>query len=109
LLNVLVICIVTLTPHILKGVLAAFIVLTAVASAISPARALRAANREERRSPPILQRIIFAFALTLCLLVCGITLAAGHGGGLFWLPAAFVIAIVVASVNSWVLLVEVLR
>ncbi|MFZ0191373.1 MAG: hypothetical protein WAL72_31020 [Streptosporangiaceae bacterium] len=36
-------------------------------------------------------------------------LAAGHGGGLFWLPAAFVIAIVVASANSWVLLVEVLR
>jgi hypothetical protein len=72
-LNILVICIVTLTPHILKGVLAAFISLTAVASAISPVR------------------------------------AAGHGGGLFWLPAAFVIAIVVASVNSWVLLVEVLR
>ena len=39
----------------------------------------------------------------------GITLAAGHGGGLFRLPAAFVIAIVAASVNSWVLLVEVLR
>jgi hypothetical protein len=45
----------------------------------------------------------------ICLLVCGSTLAAGHGGGLFWLPAAIVIAIVVASVNSWVLLVEVLR
>jgi hypothetical protein len=108
-LNILVICIVTLTPHILKGVLAAFILLTAVASAISPVRALRAASREERRSPTMLQRIVFAGALTLCLLVCGITLAAGHGGGLFWLPAAFVIAIVVASVNSWVLLVEVLR
>ena len=87
-LNILVICIVTLTPHILKGVLAAFILLTAVASAISPVR---------------------AGALTLCLLVCGITPAAGHGGGLFWLLGAFVIAIAVASVNSWVLLVEVLR
>jgi hypothetical protein len=87
-LNILVICIVTLTPHILKGVLAAFTLLTAVASAISPVR---------------------AGALTLCLLVCGITPAAGHGGGLFWLPGAFVIAIAVASVNSWVLLVEVLR
>lgn len=103
------ICIVALTPHILKGVLAAFILLTAVASAISPVRAPQAASREERRSPTMLQRIVFAFALALCLLVCGITLAAGHGGGLFWLPAAFVIAIVVASVNSWVLLVEVLR
>ena len=108
-LNILVICIVTLTPHIFKGVLAAFILLTAAASAISPVRALRAASREERRSPTMLQRIVFAFALTLCLLVCGITLAAGHGGGLFWLPATFVIAIVVASVNSWVLPVELLR
>ena len=107
LINVLVICIVALTPHILKGVLAAFILLTAVASAISPVRALQAASREERRSPTMLQRIVLALAL--CLLVCGITLAAGYGGGLFWLPAAFVIAIVVASVNSWVLLVEVLR
>ena len=75
-LNILVICIVTLTPHISKGVLAAFILLTAAASAISPVRALRAASREERRSPTMLQRIVFAFALALCLLVCGITLAA---------------------------------
>ena len=51
----------------------------------------------------------FAFAFTVCLLVCGITLAAAHGGGLFWLPAAFVIAIAVTATNSWVLLVEVLR
>jgi len=109
LLIVLVICIVALTPHILTGVLAALILLTAAASAISPVRALRSANREERRSPTLLQRIGFAFSLTLCLLVCGVTLAVGHGGGLLWLPAAFVIAIVVASVNSWVLLVEVLR
>jgi len=109
LLNVLVICIVALTPHIVRGVLAVFIVLMAAVSTISPVRALRSADRAERRSPTLLQRVSFAFALTVCLLVGGITLAAGHGGGLFWLPAAFVIAIAVASVNSWVLLVEVLR
>jgi hypothetical protein len=57
----------------------------------------------------MLQRVVFAFAFTACLLVCGITLAAGHGGGLFWLPAAFVIAIAVTATNSWGLLVEVLR
>jgi len=88
---------------------AVFIVLMAAVSTISPVRALRSADRAERRSPTLLQRVSFAFALTVCLLVGGITLAAGHGGGLFWLPAAFVIAIAVASVNSWVLLVEVLR
>lgn len=109
LLSVLVICIVALTPHIVRGVLAAFIVLIAAVSTISPVRAVRLASRQERRSPTLLQRLIFAFALTCCLLAGGITLAAGHGGGLFWLPAAFVLAVMVASVNSWVLLVEVLR
>jgi hypothetical protein len=38
-----------------------------------------------------------------------VTLAAGHGGGLDWLAAAFVLAIAVAAVNAWVLLVEILR
>jgi hypothetical protein len=37
------------------------------------------------------------------------THAAGHGGGLDWLPAAFVLAILVAAINAWVLLVEILR
>lgn len=37
------------------------------------------------------------------------TLAAAAGGGLFWLPAAFVLAVFVAAVNAWVILVEVLR
>jgi hypothetical protein len=109
LLSVLVVCIVALTPHIVRGVLAAVIVVIAAGSAVSPVRAVRSANRAERHSPTLLQRLIFALVLTCCLLACGITLAAGHGGGLFWLPAAFAVAIMVASVNAWVLLVEVLR
>jgi hypothetical protein len=47
--------------------------------------------------------------LTIVLAVTGSTLAAGAGGGLLWLPAAFVLAVFVAAVNAWVLLVEVLR
>jgi hypothetical protein len=54
-------------------------------------------------------RLATAAALTLTLLAGGVTLAAGHGGGLFWLPAAIVAAVTVAAVNAWVLLVEVLR
>jgi hypothetical protein len=108
-LLVLAICVVALTPHIVRGLLAAVILAAAAGSVISPVRALRVADREERRSPTMLQRFAFAVAFTVCLLACGITLAAGHGGGLFWLPAAFVIAIGVTAINSWVLLVEVLR
>jgi hypothetical protein len=47
--------------------------------------------------------------MTFTLLAGGVTLAARHGGGLDWLPAAFVIGIAIAAVNAWVLLVEILR
>jgi hypothetical protein len=39
----------------------------------------------------------------------GTTLLIRTGGGLHWLPFAFVLAIVVAATNAWILLVEVLR
>ena len=57
----------------------------------------------------MLLRLLTAIALTLTLLGTGVTLALGEGGGLFWLPIAFVLAITVAAINAWVLLVEVLR
>ena len=39
----------------------------------------------------------------------GVTLATESGGGLLWVPVAFVVAIAVAAINAWVLLVEVLH
>jgi uncharacterized membrane protein len=109
LLSLLVICIVALTPHIYTWVLAAFVLLTAVVSAVSPAIALYAYSREEWRMLVVLGRLVLACPFTLCLLLCGITLAIGHGGGLYWLPVAYVVGVVMASVNAWVLLVEVQR
>jgi hypothetical protein len=74
-----------------------------------------AASEEIRRaegvpgpSPGIIYQDTAA-GLTVTLLLAGVTLATGHGGGLYWLPAAFVLAIVIAAINAWVLLVEVLR
>ena len=58
---------------------------------------------------PLLLRLVTAAGLTVTLLLSGVTLATGHGGGLYWLPVAFVLAIVIAAINAWVLLVEVLR
>jgi hypothetical protein len=54
-------------------------------------------------------RLVTATSLTLTLLAAGATLAAGHGGGLDWLPASFVLAVAVAAINAWILLVEILR
>jgi hypothetical protein len=109
LLNVLVISIVALTPTIGDGVLASFILVVAAESAISPVRALRVGRARGALPGSTVVRIVMAGAMTLSLVAAGVTLAAGHGGGLFWLPAAFVLAVAIAAVNAWVLLVEVLR
>lgn len=52
-----------------------------------------------------------AFGLGAAALVAvgGITLAAEAGGGLYWLPAAVLVAYVGALTNAWILLVEILR
>jgi hypothetical protein len=109
LLTVLAICIVALTPGIGRGVLAAFILFTAAGSMVSPVKATHASRGRGRPGVPLLLRLGTASALTLALLASGVTLAVGHGGGLLWLPAAFVVAITVAAINAWVLLVEVVR
>ncbi len=109
LVNVLVLSIVGLTPTIPRGVFAAFILVVAAESAISPVRALNAGRSQSSVRGAALLRLVMAFALTAILVLAGVTLAAGHGGGLFWLPAAFVLVVFVAAVNAWVLLVEVLR
>lgn len=109
LLIVLVISIIALTPGIASGILAAFVLINAVGSATSPSRVLYVSRGRGPLGTAMLLRLSAAIALTLTLLAAGITLAAGSGGGLYWLPAAFVLAITVAAVNAWVILVEVLR
>ena len=109
LLDVLVISLVALTPTIDPGVLAGFILLTAISSAISPTRAAMAARNQGSLTTRTAWRIGLAIAVTSTLVAAGITLAAGHGGGLDWLPIAFVLSITVAAINAWVLLVEILR
>jgi modulator of FtsH protease len=43
------------------------------------------------------------------LILAGLTLLVEAGGGLYWLVAGVVFAIVAAVANAWVLLVEILR
>jgi hypothetical protein len=44
-----------------------------------------------------------------CLAVAGGTLAVQDGGGLYWLIPSVLAAIIFGLVNTWVLLVEILR
>jgi hypothetical protein len=109
LLLVLGICIVGLTPEIELWVLGGFVLVAAAGSAVSPVRMLvaeHAANSHQKGGPA---RLAMAIVFFLVLLISGVSIIVQAGGGLYWLPAAFVIAITVAAINAWVLLVEVLR
>ena len=46
---------------------------------------------------------------TLMPVIGGVSLIAGAGGGLYWVVAGIVGAILGSSVNAWVLMVEILR
>jgi hypothetical protein len=46
---------------------------------------------------------------TVPLVVGGASVLAGSGGGLYWIAAGIVLALVGAICNAWVLLVEILR
>ena len=119
LLLVLVISLAGLVPAIPRGALAAFILLARAASATSPVRALLASRpggtpdgavqRGAALDAPLVLRLVTAGGFTVTLLLAGVTLLTRHGGGLYWLPAVFVLAIIIAAVNAWVLLVQVLR
>ena len=108
-LNVLVISLVALTPAIPRGALAAFILIVTAESAISPSRVLMVSRRQPSASLTTIVRLITASRADRDVFRGWCHPAAGAGGGLYWLPASFVLAIIVAAVNAWVLLVEVLR
>ena len=61
--------------------------------------------------PPysVFVRRVFGLGAPVLLAVAGVTLAAEAGGGLYWWPAAIVVAFACALTNAWVLLIEILR
>ena len=56
-----------------------------------------------------LTRIVPMAVSSLCVIFAGVSEVAGAGGGLYWLVPATAIAILAGLVNTWVLLVEILR
>ena len=53
--------------------------------------------------------MFLALLLVAAYALSGVTLLAQGGGGLHWLPVAFILAVSIAASNPWILLVEVLR
>jgi hypothetical protein len=57
----------------------------------------------------LLTRFVPSLGILLLLVVAGITLILQAGGGLYWIAPATLLAVLAGVVNTWVLLVEILR
>ena len=56
-----------------------------------------------------LTRVVPMVVSCACIIVAGLTVLTGAGGGLYWLVPAAILTIVAGLVNTWVLLVEIMR
>jgi hypothetical protein len=70
---------------------------------------IRAHPRSAEQESHLGSSLIVTAMGTLPFVVAGASLLAHTGGGLYWVVAAMVLAIVGAVANAWVLLVEILR
>lgn len=57
----------------------------------------------------LVEQVVTLQLPSVVFIVGGVSLAADGGGGLYWVLAAVLLAFVSASINGWVLLVEVKR
>jgi hypothetical protein len=64
----------------------------------------RAELDNEPRVIAAIDRVSPRTLVTLALIVCGASLIAGHFGGLYWLAAAHVGALLGGLLNAWVFL-----
>jgi hypothetical protein len=71
-------------------------------------RALRAPIPDQPRFVPVLS-VVVTQAATVPMVIAGVSLLLRAGGGLYWLVPGMAFSLVVAVVNAWVLLVEVVR
>jgi hypothetical protein len=71
------------------------------------ARAVRGGIGPSR--PVLVARVAMAQLAVLPFLVAGVSLLLRAGGGLYWLVPGVVMCLVVAVLNAWVLLIEILR
>jgi hypothetical protein len=57
----------------------------------------------------VVEHLVTLLSPSLALIVGGVSVAVGGGGGLYWVLAGILCAFVSASINGWVLLVEIKR
>jgi hypothetical protein len=100
-----------LVPDQSRLLLGPELVVLGVAAGAALLRVNRPSNRSARepRSSWLLVRLAPTVVMASCLVLAGTTLAAGAGGGLYWIAPAVLVALVGGLATVWVLLVEIRR
>ncbi len=109
LLAVLLVSIVALIPGQSEVALGVELLFLGLALAGFVARLPIVSDAQVATTSWILARWTMRALATVPLILGGLTLLIEAGGGLYWVVAAIVFAIVAAVANAWVLLVEILR
>jgi|SRR5271155_2597624 len=109
LLVILAISLVGLDPSIGRVAFAGFLLSCTAGTAVSPVRAYSHFRRTRVKPIAMYPRLTLASSLVAAYAAASASLLASGGGGLNWLPVAFILAIAIAASNAWILLVEVLR
>jgi hypothetical protein len=109
LLGALVLSIVGLIPAQSNTALGIELLIVACALTIGVAETLRRTVPGGRAYQPISLHMLIVLPATLPALIGAVSVLAAAGGGLYWIVGAIVGGILGASVNAWVLLVEILR
>ena len=84
----------------------------AAVAAVVAGQAVCVTHRPRTADEPkswVFEHLMSLLLPSVAFIVGGVTLGAGTGGGLYWVLAATLLAFVAASINAWVLLVEILR
>jgi len=73
--------------------------------------ALWMAHRKTPDEPQawVVEHLVTLLLPSIAFIIGGVSLAVGEGGGLYWVLAGILVAFVSASINGWVLLVEIKR
>ncbi len=83
-----------------------------MAGAVVAAQTLWATHGKGTPDEPkawVVEHLVTLLSPSIALIVGGVSVAVGGGGGLYWVLAGILCAFVSASINGWVLLVEIKR
>jgi hypothetical protein len=102
----LVVCALLLIPDQPRWVLGGELVAFAAVAAVVLFRVQTRGSRDERsRIADLVDRRETSLATTLLILIGAVTYIVGHGGGLYWLAPAILLALVAGVLNAWLFLV----